>query len=174
MSAAAISVVFLLSGIGAAQQEASKTPSLVAALMDCRAIGEESARLSCYDHAVGRLSDAQAQGDLVVMDREAIQDNERRTFGLGIRLWRPQGERASAEEIQSITSTLVAARQVGAGRRWLLTLGDGSVWLQIDTADPYIPRASGQPVTIRRGTFGSYRMTVGGGASFSVRRQIVE
>ncbi|WP_292073111.1 hypothetical protein [Brevundimonas sp. UBA7534] len=174
MSTAAISLVILLSGGGTVQAETSNPPSIIAALMDCREIGDESARLSCYDHAVARLSDAQAQGDVVVMDREAIQDNERRTFGLGVRLWRPQGERPSPEEIQSIASTLVAARKVGPGGRWLLTLGDGSVWLQIDTASPYITRASGQPVTIRRGAFGSYRMTVGNGVSFSVRRQIVE
>lgn len=174
MSGAAISLVILFFGAMSGQQEASTPSSAVAALTNCREISDESARLSCYDLAALRLSEAQAQGDLVVMDRAAIQDNERRTFGLGVRLWRPQGNRVSDEEIQSITSTLAAARQVGAGKRWLLSLSDGSVWLQIDTADPYIPRASGQAVTIRRGTFGSYRMTVGNGVSFSVRRQIVD
>jgi hypothetical protein len=142
-----------------------------ATLTQCRTIGQADSRLNCYDTAVGALETARAEGTVVVLDRAAIQEAQRQSFGFGLKFWSPSSGKPAVNEIQSLTSTLTTARQVGGSRRWLITLEDGSIWMQADTSTPYVPRANGQPVIIQRGAFGSYRMTVGNSSAFAVRRQ---
>lgn len=120
------------------------------------------------------FENAQASGSIVVLSQDVVQENQRQSFGFGLNFWSRNEQKAQVPEIQSVSSTLAAARQVSGSRRWLITLTDGSVWLQVDTSTPYIPRANNQPVTIRRGALGSYRMTVAGNSAFSVRRQAPE
>ncbi|HEX6865720.1 MAG TPA: hypothetical protein VF122_00670, partial [Caulobacteraceae bacterium] len=62
-------------------QAASDRPPVLQAVVDCRAIADSSARLACYDAAAARLDEAEAKGDVVVLDREQRQQARREAFG---------------------------------------------------------------------------------------------
>jgi hypothetical protein len=156
---------------GSSQAQTPDTNAPLAALERCRGITDPASRLSCYDAAVAALNNARAEGSVVVLDRSTVQEAQRRSFGFGINTLNPFSRSDGPAELESVTSTLKAARQVGPSQRWLLTLEDGSVWLQTDTTSPYIRRPQGQEVRIRRASLGSYLMTVANSAAFSVRRQ---
>lgn len=149
----------------------SNSPTPFAVLTNCRSIENSALRLDCYDAAVTALETARAQGAVVVLDRAAVQESQRRSFGFNIHALNPFSRGDGPADIEEVASTLKAARQVGPSQKWLITLEDGSVWLQTDTATPYIRRPQGQQVRIRRASMGSYLMTVANSTAFSVRRQ---
>ena len=164
------SAVTALAGIAMAQ-----TPSTSADVGDqlirCRSVAEAAARLACYDTAAAAFETATTSGTVVVLDRAEVEATQRQAFGFDINVVNPFAREGRPEEISSITSTLKSARQVGAGRKWLVELEDGSSWLQIDSTTPYVRRGDGQEVSVRRASLGSFLMTVGSSSAFRVRRQ---
>lgn len=151
--------------------QSSSSPAPFAVLTNCRSIENSTLRLDCYDAAVTALETARAEGAVVVLDRAAVQESQRRSFGFNVNALNPFSRGDGPADIEEVTSTLKAARQIGPSQKWLITLEDGSVWLQTDTATPYIRRPQGQQVRIRRASMGSYLMTVANSTAFSVRRQ---
>ncbi len=154
-----------------AMLQSADAPTPLSALAECRRLESPTLRLDCYDAAVQALETAQAQGNVVLLDRAAIEESQRRSFGFNISTFNPFAGGDGPVPVDEVTSTLKAARQIPPGRKWLITLEDGSTWLQTDTSTPYITRPQGQPVRIRRASMGSYLMTVANSAAFSVRRQ---
>ncbi|UQV18758.1 hypothetical protein MU852_02310 [Brevundimonas albigilva] len=143
-------------------------------LIRCRSVQDVTARLSCYDDATAAFETATRSGSVVVLDRAEVEASQRQAFGFDINVLNPFAREGRPEEISSITSALRSARQVGAGQKWLVTLEDGSTWLQIDSSSPYVRRQAGQEVQVRRASLGSFMMTVGSSSAFRVRRQTTD
>ena len=158
--------------IGQARSEAPARPELFEALVRCRAITEDAARLNCFDAAAAALQAAAERRDVVVIDRGQVRESRRRLFGLALpRLPIFGGGDDDAEEISSIESNVTSAHQVEFGR-WVVRLEDGSTWVQTDN-NPIAGRPrSGQPVRVNRGALGSYMMRVNGQPGVRVRRQL--
>lgn len=141
-----------------------------ARLVQCRAIADGAARLACYDSAVAAFETARAEGSVVVLSRDEVEETRRRSFGFDLNVLNPFDRADRPVELDSIETTLTSTRTV-AGGKLLFTLADGSTWLQIDSSSPYVPRGQNQPIRVRRASLGSYMLNVDGGPPIRVRRQ---
>ena len=158
-----------------AQEQAAppQRPELFEALVRCRTITDDAARLQCFDRAAADLQQATERRDVVVVDRSQVRESRRRLFGLPLPRLPIFGgdDDDDAEEIRSIESEVASAYQHGTGQ-WVVRLEDGSTWVQTD--DNIIagrPRA-GQPVRVTRAALGTYMMRVNGQPGVRVRRQL--
>ena len=147
-------------------------PAVFQAVIDCRAIGDSSARLACYDAKVATLADAQKSADLFVASKDDIRKARRGLFGLSLPRISIFGgdeddpeDKLQVKEIDAVLSGVGGA--VGA---WALTLDDGATWVQTDGAYTKTPKP-GMKVHIKRGALGSYVASVNGGLGFKVRRE---
>ena len=111
-----------------------------------------------------------AAGEVAVVSREDVQQNQRRLFGFSVSMINPFDAGGRAEELQYISATMTAARDLGRGE-WLITLDDGSTWRKIDGVQPVFSTRRQYPVTVRRAALGSYMMKVGDTPPFRVRRE---
>lgn len=166
-------VFFLVTAVAAdvSAQSSSARATIVEDLARCREIADARQRLTCYDAAAAALDTAERAGELVVLDRQQVQDTQRRLFGFQI--GNPFAARLNGPEepeIDSIETTLVSAGFVGDGKR-LFRLADGSEWRQIDSGGVHFRERQGEPVRIRRASLGSYLMTIGNSRAVRVRRQ---
>jgi hypothetical protein len=138
-------------------------------LAECRKVADNTARLACYDAVAAEIDQAEAKGDIVVVDREQARGVRRQAFGFhmpAITLFE-RGEKP--EEVNTVTGAVAAARVNGAGK-WVVRLEDGAVWSQIDSNEVPFPPKPGMPVKIRKASMGSYMMTVGK-VSFRAHRE---
>lgn len=152
-----------------AQPRPPERAAIVQSLVDCRKMADDAARLACYDQAAAVLDQAEAKGDVVIVDREQARQVRRQAFGFSmpsISLFE-RGE--SKEEIENVTATVKAARQNGAGK-WVVELEDGAVWVQVDANELHKTPKSGMPVKIRQAAMGSFLMSIDGQRSFRARR----
>ena len=155
-------------------QTAPQRPELFEALVRCRAIAEDAARLQCFDAAAAELQAATERRDVVVVDREQVRESRRRLFGLPLPrlpVFGGGGDEEEEDEVSSIESNIVSAHQQGYGQ-WVVRLEDGSTWVQTDNQVIAARPRSGQPVRVQRGAFGSYMMKVNNQPGVRVRRQL--
>lgn len=139
---------------------AAQRSSALDAVLACRAQTDGPARLACYDAAVGTLQQAQTTGEVVVVDREQVQQARRSLFGFtlpSIDLF-DRGPQRPQDRVDEITSTLRSVRQDQSGKN-IYTLADGSVWRQYN--NEYIRARPNDPVRVTRGSIGSYFIHIG-------------
>lgn len=105
-----------------------------------------------------------------MVSRQDVQQNQRRLFGFNVSITNPFDREGRSEELQSISATMVGARNLGRGE-WIITLDDGSTWRKIDGGDPIFSTRRQYPVIVRRAALGSYMMKVGDTPPFRVRRE---
>jgi len=164
----AIAATFIGSGVQAQDHATGgATTDLLTAVTDCRSRQDDGERLACFDAAAARLS---AAGEVAVVSRQDVQQNQRRLFGFGVSIVNPFSSSGDAAELQSISATMTEARDLGRGE-WLIKLDDGSTWRKIDGIEPVFSTRRQYPVTVRRAALGSYMMKVGDTPPFRVRRE---
>jgi hypothetical protein len=142
----------------------------VQALADCRKITDNTARLACYDGAAATFDQAEAKGDIVVVDREQARSMRRQAFGFTLPSLSLFERGEKPEEIEAAVGTVASARQGPTGK-WVIHLQDGATWAQIDTNQVTIDPKPGMPVKIRKASLGSYLMTVGHNGAFRAHRE---
>lgn len=165
-----VAVVTCASGVFPVMADQTPSTDPVGRIAECRAIASDTARLACYDQAVGAVQSAQTAGEIVVLDRAAVEESRRRAFGFDVNILNPFNRAEGPQELSEIDAKLTSVRRVGAGKV-LFTLEDGSTWLQIDDETPYFRERAGIPVRIRRAALGSYLLSVDGARSVRVKRQ---
>ena len=158
---------FVLAVLGAPHDSLAQTAApegLVQQLTQCRSIQDDAQRLVCFDEASAPF----VSGDIVVMDRNQVRETNRNLFGFS----GPQLDLFGngSEQVDTITATLSEARQTGTGP-WILTLSDGSVWMQTDSDHQRLRFRPGLEVTVRRAAFGSYLLRAGSLRSIRVERR---
>ena len=150
--------------VPALAQEAS-----LEAVLACRVIEDPAERVGCYDAALGRLEEAEAQGEVKVITRAEVEKVQRESFGFRI----PSlpsfggGETSGATGLERVTEPVKSVS--GAGGKLRITLENGSVWQQID--DKKVRARDVQSAEIFQATMGSYKMKLDGGLAFRVRRE---
>jgi hypothetical protein len=138
------------------------------AVLACRAIEDPTERVGCYDAAVGRLEQAQAEGEVKVITRAEVEKVQRESFGFRIpSLPSFGGGKDSAAELERVTEPVKSVS--GAGGKLRVVLENGSVWQQID--DKNIRARDVQSAEIFQAAMGSYKMKLDGGLAFRVRRE---
>jgi hypothetical protein len=144
--------------------------TLVKALSDCRGIADPTERLACFDKAAAALDEAQAKGDVVVVDRKQVHEVKRQAFGFSLNalsIFDRAGVKDTADE--SITATVKSAYRNASGK-WVVTLDSGAVWRQIDDEELSRDPKPGANVRVRRAVLGSYMMSVEGQPGLRVHR----
>lgn len=139
-------------------------------LVDCRKIADNAQRLACYDQAAGVLDQAEAKGDVVVVDREQARKVRRQAFGFtmpSISLF----ERGEKPEEVATAQTAVASAHKALSGKWVLKLDDGSTWSQVDLTEIPIDPKAGDKVKIRKASMGSYMMSIGNQREVRVHRE---
>jgi len=163
-----VTAVIFASNQAAAEQDLAPSGSdLIGAVTQCTTIAADAARLACFDAAAARLS---AAGEVVIVSRQDVQQNQRRLFGFNVTGLNPFSGSGESEELQSISATMTSARNLGRGE-WSITLDDGSVWRKTDGVDVLFSANRQYPVTVRRAALGSYMMKVANDPPFRVRRE---
>ncbi|MBL8530130.1 MAG: hypothetical protein JNK94_00215 [Hyphomonadaceae bacterium] len=168
-----LGMLFVALATPAVAQQPAQAPGVLEQVYACATVGEEAARLRCYDDAVGRLRAAQTSGELVAVDRGQVQQIERESFGFSLpslpRIFqRTETPGAEPERTESLTAQVSGVRQRNTGI-YVITLANGQVWEQTDQLPPRRLRA-GDTVEIRRATFGSYLLHYDRGPAVRVRR----
>lgn len=143
--------------------------AIVQKLTDCRKITEDAARLACYDQAAAAFDQAEAKGDVVVVDREQAQKVRRQAFGFTIPSISIFEKSATQEEVENVTGVIATARQDGSGR-WVIKLDDGAIWTQVGADEVFKTPKPGMSVKIRKAALGSYLMSVDNQGSFRAHR----
>ena len=139
-------------------------------LLDCRKLTDPTQRLACFDQAAGVLDQAEAKGDVVVVDRETARKVRRQAFGFtlpSISLF-TRGEKP--EEITSADGVIASARKLLTGK-WEVTLEDGARWVQVDLTEIPLDPKPGQKVKIKAAAMGSYLMSVNNQREVKVHRE---
>jgi hypothetical protein len=166
----AAAVAVTVPGAGAsAQPKGEARSAMLQKLVDCRKLTEEAARLACYDQATAALDQAEAKGDIVIVDREQARKVRRQAFGFSmpsITLFE-RGE--TQEELENVSGVVAVARVNGAGK-WVIKLEDGAVWTQVDNKELFKDPKPGMSVKIRQASLGSYLMTIDTMGAFRARR----
>lgn len=177
LAAAAAALVFLAApaagqrSSGRAQPEAQqgRSPALTR-LVACRTLATPAEQLACYDREVAAIDAAEANRELVIVDRQQIRNTRRSLFGLSLPdlgIFGDDNEEGDAPS--RIESTIRSARRLGHGR-WIIELADGARWMQIDTKRLAIDPRRGQAIRIRRAALGSYLANVNDQTAIRVRR----
>jgi hypothetical protein len=156
LSCAALAVLASAGGVLAAQPNLTASRTAVAqAISDCRKVADRDARLACYDKAADAFEEAQAQGQVVVVDRAQVREVKRQAFGFAIPSLNLFPKGPKEPEIDRISVKLSGAHQDQNGK-WVMTTEDGAVWTQIDSAEVFDPPHAGSTVAIRRASLGSF------------------
>ncbi len=115
------------------------------------------------------LEQAEAAGDVVIVDRAQARAAKRQAFGFNLSALSVFDRALTKEEVDSVTGTATTAYH-GSDGRWVIVLDDGARWQQTDDADLYPPPHPGSKIRIRRASLGSYVMNIDGQPFIRVRR----
>lgn len=152
---------------------AEPRPEARAALLDklanCREISADAERLACFDDAASALEQAEAKGDVVVIDREQARQVRKQAFGFSLPSLSLLERGEKQEELDTLETTITSARQDPTGK-WILRLENGSTWTQVDVNNPSRTPKAGLPVRIRKASMGSFLLSVDGTRAFRARR----
>lgn len=143
--------------------------AIVQKLVDCRKLTEDGARLACYDQATAALDQAEAKGDIVVVDREQARKVRRQAFGFSLPSITLFEKGETKEDLENVSGVVMAARQDNMGH-WIIKLEDGATWAQIDATELFKTPKQGMPVKIRKASLGSFLMTVDNQRAFRAKR----
>ena len=137
-------------------------PAAVAqAISDCRKLTDRDARLDCYDKATDAFEQAQASGQVVVVDREQVRAVKRQAFGFSMPSLNLFARGPKEEQVDKVEVKLASARQDPTGK-WAMTTDEDAVWRQIDTTELYNPPHAGSTMVIRKAMLGSFFCKVDG------------
>jgi hypothetical protein len=166
-----LAAVAALPAAASAQVEAGQArPEAFEALLRCRTLTEDAARLRCFDEATATLQAAAERRDVVVVDRAQVRESRRRLFGIALpRL--PVFGGSDDDEVDEVQGVVASASQDGLGH-WMVTLEDGAVWIQTDNRRLALRPRAGQPVVVSRAAMGSFMMRVNRQPSIRVRRSL--
>jgi hypothetical protein len=146
----------------------ARSNALIQAISACRSIADEKARLDCYDQAGARLAEAVDKKELVVLDRQEIQETRRSLFGFSvpnIPLFR--GE--SGGDDGKLETVIAGAGRLEGGK-WQIRLEDGAIWQTTETRLNFSDPRPGQKIVIQRGALGNYFLRVDGQRGIRGRR----
>jgi hypothetical protein len=158
-----------LGGMALAEPRTEGRAAIVQKLVDCRKLTDDSARLACYDQATAAFDQAEAKGDVVVIDRDQARKVRRQAFGFTLPSISIFAKGESQEEVDTSDGVVATARQDGAGH-WVVKLEDGAVWAQVDSNELFKTPKAGMPVKIRKAALGSYLMDIGNQRAFRAHR----
>ena len=135
--------------------------AVVQAISDCRKLADRDARLDCYDKATDAFEQAQASGQVVVVDREQVRAVKRQAFGFSMPSLNLFARGPKEEQVDKVEVKLASAHQDATGK-WVLVTDEDAVWRQTDTTELNSDPHSGSAMLIRKAMLGSFFCKVDG------------
>jgi hypothetical protein len=166
---AAGAILAIASLARAAPADQPITAPAVKAVLACRSLTEDAARLACFDKATAAMGEAESKGDLLTLDREQRKAVRRQAFGLSLPAFTLFDKGEKPEDVDRLTATVASASHDPYGK-WTLRLDDGSVWRQIDDSQINRTPHKGSNVVIKKGALGSFFLDVDGQPGFRAHR----
>lgn len=157
-------------GNAAAQAKDARRADVLQAVVDCRAVPDTAARLACYDAAAARLDEAEAKGEVVVMDREQTRQARREAFGFSLPSF-SMFSRGEPEAKMDRESFKVAQAWEANDGTWTIELDTGAIWRQTDGERLSRRPKPGGTVEIRSAAMGGFFMNVDGQRAIRVKRE---
>jgi hypothetical protein len=126
------------------------------AVVDCRKLAVDAARLACFDQATAVLDEAEKTGEVVVVDQARVREVKRQAFGLALPSLSLFGGRSATrdEPIKQVELSIAGVRELTPGR-FVFTTVEGATWVQLDGDLPVAPR-KGDPLVVVPGMLGSF------------------
>lgn len=146
-----------------AQNQGEARVSVIQKLADCRQVAEAARRLACYDAAAAALDEAEAKGEVVVVDREQAHAVRKQAFGFSLPSLSlfDRAEKERAAPLDRLTATVARAYQ-NSGGKWVLELQDGATWVQTDAEPLGRGARAGSTAEIRKAALGSFFVNIDG------------
>ena len=162
----------LLGGTAMAQTPTSPRPDRWQAVVECRKETNDKARLACMDAAIAALEAAEANREVVVIDRRRVERDQKKNFGLPAResVAEASTKPIRPPKIDRYQATVLQAMQSSFLREWIFWLSDGSVWRQHGDEEIYRKPHKGSAVEISKGMLGNFFLVVDRGFAIPVRR----
>lgn len=163
-----------IAGPSAAQDKGSDESSYVTALRDCQGKTDPTERLACYDTAVAAVVSASSEGEVKVVDREAVRETRRKLFGFtlpDLGIFGGKSDRDDPEQEAEFTKLQTTISGVRAtGKTYILITAEGAQW-QLDELPARLmkPRI-GQSLEIEKGALSSYFLRINGQKGVKGRR----
>ena len=139
----------------------ANSAAVAQAISDCRKLTDRDARLDCYDKASDAFEQAQASGQVVVVDREQVRAVKRQAFGFSMPSLNLFARGPKEEQVDKVEVKLASAHQDPTGK-WVLTTDEDAVWRQIDTTELNDEPHAGSAMLIRKAMLGSFFCKVDG------------
>lgn len=165
----------ILAGVSmvAAKAPPPVQPAALQGIVACRAIIDSAQRLACFDRTSGELTEALAQKDITVLDRQQVRQARRSLFGFALPNLSVFGvsdkdEADKQSGVKELDTTIKAVNSVAYGR-WDITVAESdAVWRNIEEVGdkPVV----GRPVHITKAALGSYFFKVGSDRAFKAIR----
>lgn len=132
-------------------------PDLLAPLKTCQAESDAMVRLACYDAAVKDIVAASDQGELRVIDAEAVRKTRRGLFGFSLPdLGIFGGDDGEKDELDRLETTVSSVRYL-TPNSFVFRIAEGDALWQVSDAPRRLLRVeSGDPVVIEKAALGSY------------------
>jgi len=164
-------LVILCAAPAAAQDQQTEPPQVVAGVYACAGVSNDAERLACYDNAVGRMRQAESEGQFVAVDRERAEVLRRESFGFTLpSVANLFGGRGGDEVLDRIELDVERVLTRADGRH-IFVMADGQRWVQVEPRRTSNVRA-GDSVIVRRASLGSFMLvSERGGAAHRVRRE---
>ena len=160
----------LACGASAAKPNVTANRTAVAqAISDCRKVADRDARLDCYDKAADAFEQAQAQGQVVVVDRAQVREVKRQAFGFALPSLNLFTRGPKEEEVDNISVKLASAHQ-GPYGKWVMVTEDNGTWTQTDDNELFNPAHAGSTLAVRRASLGSFFCKVDGQSAIRCAR----
>jgi hypothetical protein len=168
----ALCLLFASAAIAQTDAPHQEQPQVLTDVFACANTPDDVARLACYDAAVGRLQQAQQQGQVVSIDRERATALQRESFGFTLpnlaRLLPSLG--GAGSEVARMESEISRVIE-RPDNRHTFVLANGQTWTEVEPQSAFNVRV-GDSITIRRAAFGSFMLISSrGGAAHRVRRE---
>ena len=161
ISALVLTVLPLSYAMAAAKLEEPKRAAVLQSVADCRKVTADADRLACYDKAVTALDQAEAKGQVVVIDREQVKAVRRQSFGLTLPAFTLFNRGQKEDQMDKVTIELARAYQ-DATQHWVMVSTEDVVWVQTDEEPFNREPHKGSTVAIRKAAMGSFFCNVDG------------
>ena len=139
-------------------------------LKACQSVEDDTARLDCFDSAVGNIVTATEAGDVQVVDREDVRETRRSLFGFTLpNIGLFGGGDDDEEDDETLTTTIEFVRYLSS-RKAQITTAEGAVWEMKN-----IPRRQrriepGDTVVFKKASLGYFFLRINGQRGVKGRR----
>jgi len=167
---ALVAAGLLLAAAGTAQAAPKDLgrAAVLKAVVDCRGVTDNAARLACYDAAAATLDEAEAKGDVVVLDREQTRQARHEAFGFTLPSLSVFNRGEEPEKLNRATYSVERAWKEGG--KWVVEMDTGAVWRQTDDIDLLRAPHKGSVAEIKTGALSSYYMKIDGQLAMKAHR----